>query len=136
MKIGDLARKSGLSAHTIRYYERIGLLPYADRDGSGHRDYDDAALRWLEIFSRLKTTGMSLRNMLHYAELARAGDQTFAARFALLRDHRQQVAAHIEELQACLRVIDTKIAIYGSAQERTDNDQSQISTKAPARKRA
>lgn len=57
MKIGELAKRSGLSAHTIRYYERIGLLPYADRDQSSQRDYDASILIWIAFLGRLKTTG-------------------------------------------------------------------------------
>ena len=53
MKIGELAKRSGLSAHTIRYYERIGLLPYAHRDQSSHRDYDESILTWIEFVDRL-----------------------------------------------------------------------------------
>jgi DNA-binding transcriptional MerR regulator len=69
MKIGELAKRSGLSAHTIRYYERIGLIPYAARDRSGQRDYDAAILVWIEFLQRMKTTGMPIRDMLRYAAL-------------------------------------------------------------------
>lgn len=64
MKICELAKRSGLSAHTIRYYERIGLLPYADRDRSSRRDYDASILVWIAFIGRLKTTGMPIREML------------------------------------------------------------------------
>ena len=69
MKIGELAKRSGLSAHTIRYYERIGLLPYAHRDHSSHRDYDESILTWIEFVDRLRETGMPIREMLRYAAL-------------------------------------------------------------------
>ncbi|MEY9413635.1 DNA-binding transcriptional MerR regulator [Bradyrhizobium japonicum] len=69
MKIGDLAKRTGLSAHTLRYYERIGLLPYADRDRSGQRDFDASILTWIAFLDRLKTTGMPIRDMLRYAAL-------------------------------------------------------------------
>lgn len=72
MKIGELVKRSGLSAHTIRYYERIGLLPHADRDQSGQRDYDASILIWIEFLDRLKTTGMPIREMLRYAALRSA----------------------------------------------------------------
>jgi 4-carboxymuconolactone decarboxylase len=77
MRIGEIARLSGLSAHTLRYYERIGLLPYADRDRSGQRDYDASILAWTEFLGRLKTTGMPIREMLRYAALRR---QAFRAK--------------------------------------------------------
>ena len=112
MKIGELAKRSGLTAHTIRYYERIGLLPYADRNQSRHRDYDASILTWIEFLGRLKTTGMPIRDMLRYAALRERGVGTEAARRELLERHRAAVRAHAAELKACLLVLDTKIAGY------------------------
>ncbi|CAN7661148.1 MerR family transcriptional regulator [Pararhizobium sp. LjRoot255] len=118
MKIGELAKRSGLSAHTIRYYERIGLLPHADRDQSGQRDYDASILIWIEFLDRLKTTGMPIRGMLRYAALRERGVGTEAERSALLEQHRERVRAHVTELQACLLVLDTKIAGYAGKEQR------------------
>jgi DNA-binding transcriptional MerR regulator len=123
MKIGQLAKRSGLSAYTIRYYERIGLLPRADRDRSGQRDYDASILTWIEFLDRLKTTGMPIRDMLRYAALRESGVGTEAERRALLERHRENVRAHVADLQACLLVLDTKIAGYaGANDEDTGND--------------
>ena len=125
MKIGELAKRSGLSTYTIRYYERIGLLPYADRDRSGQRDYDASILTWIEFLDRLKTTGMPIREMLHYAALRERGVGTEAERNALLVQHRERVRAHVVKLQACLLVLDTKIAGYaGNEQRMKDYDAS------------
>jgi DNA-binding transcriptional MerR regulator len=136
MKIGELARQTGLSAHTIRYYERIGLLPYADRDGSRQRDYDASILVWIEFLGRLKTTGMPIREMLRYAALREQGEGTAADRRRLLEDHRARVRAHVAELQACLLVLDTKIAGYaGSDQRTTDHDDTSERRRKPARAR-
>ncbi|MBB4066432.1 MerR family transcriptional regulator [Gellertiella hungarica] len=121
MKIGELAKRSGLSAHTIRYYERIGLLPHADRDRSGQRDYDASILRWIEFLDRLKATGMPIRDMLRYAALREQGSGTETERGALLEKHRERVRAHILELQACLVVLDTKIAGYAGHEKRIDD---------------
>ncbi|MFD9899066.1 MerR family transcriptional regulator [Mesorhizobium sp. NPDC059025] len=118
MKIGELAKRSGLSAHTIRYYERIGLLPHADRDQSGQRDYDASILTWMEFLDRLKTTGMPIREMLRYAALRERGGDTEAERGALLEQHRERVRAHVAKLQACLLVLDTKIAGYAGMKQR------------------
>jgi DNA-binding transcriptional MerR regulator len=118
MKIGVLAKRSGLSPHTIRYYERIGLLPYADRDQSRQRDYDASILTWIAFPGRLKTTGMPIRDMLRYAALRERGVATEAERRAMLERHRAQVRAHAAELHACLLVLDTKIAGYASPDER------------------
>jgi DNA-binding transcriptional MerR regulator len=123
MKIGELSKRSGLSAHTIRYYERIGLLPYADRDGSSQRNYDASILIWTEFLGRLKTTGMSIRDMLRYAALRERGVETEAERCAMLKQHRKYVHAKAAELAACLIVLDTKIAGYvDQAQRLNSND--------------
>lgn len=113
MRIGELAAISGLSAHTIRYYERIGLMPAASRNGSGHRSYDPRTLVWIAFLGRLKTTGMPLREMLRYARLREFGTGTEAERQALLVAHREAVRAHVDELTDCLAVLDAKIADYG-----------------------
>lgn len=110
MKIGELAKRSGLSAHTIRYYERIGLLPYADRDRSSQRDYDASILIWIEFLGRLRMTGMPIRDMLQYAALRERGVGTEMERREMLEQHRERVRAHVLELQASLLVLDTKIA--------------------------
>lgn len=126
MKIGELARRSGLTAYTIRYYEQIGLLPVPDKDASGQRDYDVSILTWIEFLGRLKATGMPIREMLRYAALRQQGASTDAERRALLVAHRKKVAAHVTDLQANLLVLDAKISGYADAEKRieTQNDQS------------
>lgn len=131
MKIGELSKRSGLTAHTIRYYERIGLLPYADRDRSGQRDYDASILTWIEFLDRLKTTGMPVREMLRYAALRERGVGTEAERGALLEQHRERVRAHVARLQACLLVLDTKIAGYAGEERRMNEHDATI----PVRRR-
>jgi DNA-binding transcriptional MerR regulator len=125
MKIGDLAKRTGTSVHTIRYYERIGLLPRAHRDPSRHRDYDIAILDWLGFIFRLKTTGMPIRQMLRYAALRDRGAETQGERQRLLEEHRAHVAAHIAELQAGLIVLDTKIAGYAGATKGNETDDAE-----------
>lgn len=93
MKIGELAKRSGPSAYTIRYNERIGLLPFADRDQSGQRDYDASILTWIEFLDRLKMAGMPIREMLRYAALRERSVGTEAERGALLEQHRKRVCA-------------------------------------------
>lgn len=122
MKIGELSKRSGISAHTLRYYEGIGLLPYADRDASGIRDYDISILGWIEFLCRLKTTGMSLREMLRYAALRDAGTCTIADRQELLKRHRESVSRKIAELQSCLLVLDNKINGYSAQMQGTDEN--------------
>jgi DNA-binding transcriptional MerR regulator len=129
MKIGDIAQRTGLTAHTIRYYERIGLLPFAPRDGTGQRVYDASVLTWIEFLGRLKTTGMSIQEMLRYAQLRAQGEATEPERAELLAEHRDQVRIRVAELQACLLVLDTKIANYAAAQSRTEKCKPQSNTK-------
>ncbi len=127
MKIGNLAKRTGLSAHTIRYYERIGLLPRADRDPSGQRDYDASILIWIEFLGRLKTTGMPIREMLRYAALRAKGTDTGPERRALLEAHRERVRAHAADLKACLLILDTKIGDYAAAEQRIqDHDEEHL----------
>ena len=116
MRIGGLAERSGLSAHTLRYYERIGLLPPAARDAAGRRSYDGSVLAWLEFLGRLKTTGMPLREMRRYAVLREQGVGTAPERRRLLEEHRERVHGHVEELQACLQALDAKIATYAETE--------------------
>ncbi|MEP9375543.1 MerR family transcriptional regulator [Aquabacter sp. CN5-332] len=133
MKIGELAKRSGLSAYTIRYYERIGLLPHADRDASKQRDYDASILVWIEFLGRLKTTGMPIRDMLRYAKLREAGAVTHTERRELLKEHRARVRAHVAELQACLLVLDTKIVGYADLEQRMkDHDAEPHRRRKPA----
>jgi DNA-binding transcriptional MerR regulator len=128
MKIGELAHRTGLTAYTLRYYERIGLLPRAARDASGQRDYDASILNWIEFLGRLKTTGMPIRDMLRYAKLRAGGAASEDARRVLLEQHRAKVRAQVDELVACLDVLDTKIAGYaaGSSKVEKDNDATPI----------
>jgi DNA-binding transcriptional MerR regulator len=135
MKIGELAKRSGLTAHTIRYYERIGLLPYADRN-SGQRDYDASILVWIEFLGRLKATGMPIREMLRYAALRNQGTGTERQRRELLEGHRARVRAHVAELQASLLVLDAKIAGYADAEQRiNDHDATRSHAGKPLRTR-
>ena len=134
MKIGDLAKRSGLTADTIRYYEKIGLLPRADRNSSGHRDYDASILTWIAFLDRLKTTGMPLREMLRYAGLRARGQGTERERRTLLEEHREKVRAHVADLQACLLVLDTKIAGYADTEQRnTPHDAPDITSRPDPR---
>lgn len=122
MKIAKLAELSGLTAHTIRYYERIGLLPRADRDAGGRRVYDASILEWFGFLGRLKTTGMPISKMLEYAALRERGDCTIAERRALLEDHRTVVRSRIAELDANLRFLDSKIDTYVELEKRKQGD--------------
>jgi DNA-binding transcriptional MerR regulator len=105
------AEKTGLSQHTLRWYERIGLLDRVDRAADGRRRFSDADLDWLLLLGRLRATGMPVADMLRYAELVRsgAGEQE---RMDLLRHHRERVRQALLDQQECLSLLDTKIENY------------------------
>lgn len=112
MTIAEVAAATGTSAHTLRYYERIGLIRPVSRARSGHRRYGPDDVRWVEFLRKLQATGMPIRRMLAYAALVRRGDTTISERRALLEAHRDEVAAKIAEQQAHLEVIERKVRMY------------------------
>jgi DNA-binding transcriptional MerR regulator len=116
--IAEVAERTGLSAHTLRYYERAGLLSPPERGSNGHRRYSDLDLGMLGILTRLKATGMSIAEMRRYADLCRVGPGTFEERRMLLEEHRQQVLDRMAALQEDLRVIERKIKTYAGADPR------------------
>ena len=110
--IAEVAERLGLTAHTLRYYERAGLLDPPDRGSNGHRRYTESDLGMLRLLSKLRATGMSIADMRRYADLCRQGPSTFPARRALLITHRAKVVACIEALQDDLKLVDYKIDTY------------------------
>ena len=110
--INEAARKFGLSAHTLRFYDKEGLLPFVGRDKSGNRVFTDQDLDWLAMICCLKDTGMPIKEMKRYADWCKEGLKTIDERKAMLADHRQHVVRQIEEWKKNLERIDTKIAIY------------------------
>jgi DNA-binding transcriptional MerR regulator len=112
MKIGDLAKLSGLSVHTIRYYEKVGLLPSAHRDAGGRRQYGHDIVRWLDFLAALRRTGMGIADMVRYAQLRSKGPETAQQRKTMLLVQRQKVLAKITDLETTLPVLDHKIALY------------------------
>ena len=112
LTISDAAAKSGISAHTLRYWERAGLLEPISRNGSGHRRYATEDLERIKFLTKLRATGMPIRQIRRYAELLNGGDDTNEERLALLEEHREAVQAHLEETAGHLDLIEWKIGIY------------------------
>lgn len=111
--ISEAAQELGLTAHTLRYYEREGLmLTPVDRVSSDRRRYTEGDLAWLGFLRKLRSTAMPIATVRRYVELARAGDGTSAERLALLREHRETVLARRAELDDALGAIDIKIDLY------------------------
>jgi len=113
LSIAEAAEATGLTTHTLRYYERDGLLLGAvDRSTAGHRRYTEHDLTWIAMITRLRSTGMPVRDVRRYADLVRAGDGNEDERLELLKDHRSRVEDQLREVTGHLRAIDHKIGIY------------------------
>ncbi|MBN9178335.1 MAG: MerR family transcriptional regulator [Microbacterium sp.] len=113
VSIAEAAAATGVSTHTLRYYERAGLmLTPVDRASSSHRRYSDGDIGWVRFLTRLRWTGMPIAVMRRYTELVREGDSTIAQRRELLVAHREAVRAQLTEITASLAAIDHKIDIY------------------------
>lgn len=112
LTVGQVAKLTGLTTHTLRWYEQVGLLKSVARDAAGHRQYTRTDLRWLVLLMRLRATGMPVSEMLRYAELVRADVPTESQRAELLEAHRDRVLSHIADLHRDLDVINRKIAGY------------------------
>ncbi len=112
LSIGELARRTGVSAHTLRYYEASGVLMPAARSAGGCRRYRTTDLEWLEFVMRLKRTGMPLARIKEFAALRARGDATLQARLSLLTAHRECLAAMLEDLSRSAAALDDKIATY------------------------
>jgi DNA-binding transcriptional MerR regulator len=114
LSISEAARVTGLSAHTLRYYERAGLMARSvDRDdSSSHRRYTDQDIGWITMLTRLRGTGMPISAVREYADLVRAGEGNERERLELLVEHRERVLRQLEEVQEHLAAIDFKIDLY------------------------
>jgi DNA-binding transcriptional MerR regulator len=113
LSIAEVSAVTGLSADTLRYYEKDGLMVHpVARDTSGHRSYSEADLGWLSMLNCLRATGMPIRDVRRYADLVRLGDGTEGARLELLRSHRESVLTQLEDAQRHLEKITNKVATY------------------------
>lgn len=116
--IAQAAEASGLSIDTLRYYERIGLIDPPARDSGGRRVYTDEDINWLVFLTKLRTTGMPIKLMREYAQLRHRGEATAARRKQILVYQRASVRERIDELRACLDVLDYKIENYERIEEK------------------
>ena len=124
VSIAEAARLTGVSVHTLRYYERAGLVVTpVDRNHSGRRRYQREDLKWIKICTKLRATGMPIRSIRRYAELVAAGPGNEEERLALLEAHRADVTAKLAELQDSLKLIDHKIDVYRGRVAAGDADQ-------------
>jgi DNA-binding transcriptional MerR regulator len=119
--IQQAAEITGVSAHTLRYYERIGLLDIG-RAANGHRRYTDADIGWVEFILLLRGTNMRLPDIAVYMQLEKEGDTTIGTRRAMLQAHRKTLTQHIAEQQTYLDALDAKIDHYRDAPDDASPD--------------
>jgi DNA-binding transcriptional MerR regulator len=113
LSISQAAERTGLTTHTLRYYEREGLMiGDVDRASSTHRRYTDADLVWVEFLTKLRSTAMPISKIREYVDLVRLGEMSAANRLALLEAHRETVLAQLDDMTRSLRAIEYKIATY------------------------
>src|SRR6516162_429657 len=119
LTIRNMADRCGMTAHTLRYYERVGLIQPVGRARNGHRRYSEADAAWLNFLHCMRATNMPIREMQRYAEMREMGDETSEQRRKLLEDHQATIAAQIEALQKAHVLLTHKIANYRKIEERT-----------------
>ena len=112
LTIAQAAAEAGVSAHTLRYYERVGLLTPIERNGSGHRRFTSEDVEWVVVVTKLRATGMPIRRIREYAELVREGEGNEDERLALLEAHRADVRRQLREVRKNLELIEYKINLY------------------------
>jgi DNA-binding transcriptional MerR regulator len=113
VSIAEAARLTGVSVHTLRYYERAGLvITDVGRTDGGRRRYQQQDLYWIKMCTKLRATGMPIKTILRYAELVSAGPGNEQERLALMEAHRAEVTAKLAELEENLKLIDHKINVY------------------------
>jgi DNA-binding transcriptional MerR regulator len=110
--IREVTAKTGISAHTLRFYEKEGVVPAVARDGNGVRTYDEQTLEWLGFVLCLRATGMPLGDIKRYIGLYKQGDATIPERKEMMRSHKAKVEQQMIQLYGCLEKINYKLALY------------------------
>lgn len=115
MRIAEVSEKFGLSVDTLRYYERVGLIPPVNRNAGGIRDYNELDLRRVDFIKCMRGAGLPVEVLIEYVALVQQGDKTIDARKDILIEQRDLVAARLEEMQKTLELLNHKIEVYEQA---------------------
>ncbi len=115
MKIAEVSVRYKISSDTLRYYERIGLIPPVNRNASGIRDYNEIDIRRVEFIKCMRSAGLPIEALIEYVALVQQGDRTIEARKEILIEQREQLAARLKEIQKTLDILDHKIEVYENA---------------------
>jgi MerR family transcriptional regulator, aldehyde-responsive regulator len=120
MMIAEVSEKLGVSQDTLRYYERIGLLPRVNRNKSGMRDYSEEDCKWIEFVKCMRSAGLPIEVLIEYVRLFQQGDETIEARKEILIEQRKQLLKKMEDMQKTLERLDYKIASYEQTVVKTE----------------
>ena len=123
--IGQVAQKMGLTAHTLRYYDKEGLLPFVKKNSSGLRMFSDEDIDWLVVIECLKGTGMQLRDIKQYIDWCQEGDATIGRRLEMFKRQKAKLEEQLRQLQQYMEKINYKIAYYTEAATKGSVDQAQ-----------
>ena len=115
MKIAEVSEQYGISADTLRYYERIGLIRPVNRNGNGIRDYGEIDLRRVEFIKCMRSAGLPIETLIEYVGLVQQGDDTIEARKEILKEQRVLLQGRMKEMQKTLELLDHKIEVYENA---------------------
>lgn len=113
--VGEMAKMLGVSASTLRYYDKEGLLPFVERSSGGIRMFRDSDIEWLQVIGCMKKAGMSIRDIKHYIEMALQGDETIGLRLDMFRRQREALKAQMEELRHAMEMVEYKCWYYETA---------------------
>ena len=117
MTIAEVSKRFNISPDTLRYYERIGLIPEVNRTSGGMRDYTEESCNWVELAKCMRSAGVPIESLIEYCTLARQGDSTIHARKELLVEERRKILEKVEEMKETLDRINLKIERYEKAEE-------------------
>ncbi len=123
--IGQVAQKMGLTAHTLRYYDKEGLLPFVKKNSSGLRMFSDEDIDWLVVIECLKGTGMQLKDIKQYIDWCQEGDATIGRRLEMFKRQKAKLEEQLRQLQQYMEKINYKIAYYTEAAAKGSVDQAQ-----------
>lgn len=112
MKIAEVSERYGISSDTLRYYERIGLIPPVNRNESGNRDYKEIDMKRVEFIKCMRSAGLPIEALIEYIGLLQQGDKTIEARKEILKEQRELLVARMKEMQKTLDMLDYKISLY------------------------
>jgi DNA-binding transcriptional MerR regulator len=112
MKIAEVSERYGISADTLRYYERIGLILPVNRNESGIRDYNEIDVKRVEFIKCMRSAGLPIEALIEYVSLIQQGNDTITARKEILKEQRELLAARMKEMQKTLELLDYKISVY------------------------